>query len=194
VFTALLDTCVLWPNRQRDFLLSLAIEGAYRPIWSDVILEELEYEEARKLVGRGKSHEDAEVRASKLIAEMRGAFADAEVTGWEGLEGSFGLPDPDDEHVVSAAVIGGAGAIVTANIKDFPSFHLPLGLTVLPPAEFAANTVEIDPERGLIAVERMAQRSGKQGPKQSVTDILGLLEVKYHMVRAVAIMKDKALR
>ncbi len=35
---------------------------------------------------------------------MRGYFPDAMVKGWEPLEGGFPLPDPDDRHVLAAAV------------------------------------------------------------------------------------------
>lgn len=83
MFTALLDTCVLWPSLQRDFLLSLAAEGAYRPVWSHVILDELAYEEAVKLVRRGFELTEAESRARHLVEQMRAAFGDAEVGGWE---------------------------------------------------------------------------------------------------------------
>ncbi len=85
MFTALLDTNVLWPSLQRDFLLSLAVEGMYRPVWSAAILEELEYEEADKLVQRGEEEGRAALRAKRLIEEMRHSFDDAEVSGWEGL-------------------------------------------------------------------------------------------------------------
>ncbi len=125
MFTALLDTCVLWPSLQRDVLLSLAAEGMYRPAWSSIILAELEYEQAAKLIRRGVNPIDADHRAAHLIQQMRQAFNDAEITGWEGLDGIYGLPDPDDEHVVAAAVVAGAGAIITLNTKDFPATLLP---------------------------------------------------------------------
>lgn len=114
MFSAVLDTCVLWPSLQRDFLLSMAVEGLYRPLWNAAILEELHLHEQYKLIDRGSDTSAAREAADHLLAEMRGAFDDAPVTGWEPLDGSFGLPDSDDEHVVAAAVVGGAAVIVTA--------------------------------------------------------------------------------
>lgn len=125
MFSALLDTSVLWPSLQRDFLLSMAVEGLYRPLWSDAILEELQEHETLKLVKRGVPWPDAERRAHHLMEQMRRAFDDALVSGWEPLDGSFSLPDPKDEHVVAAAVIGSAGVIVTDNLKHFPRAKLP---------------------------------------------------------------------
>lgn len=106
---AILDTCVLWPSLQRDFLLSMAIEGLYRPLWSEAILEELRRHEQYKLIDRGAEEADAHTRADRLVNNMRLHFGDPLVASWEPLEGTLGLPDPDDEHVLAAAVVGGAG-------------------------------------------------------------------------------------
>jgi hypothetical protein len=190
---ALLDTCVLWPSTQRNFLLSLAVERLYRPVWSTAVLEELEYHEAEKLINRhGFAPDEADRRARRLVEQMRTHFADAETTGWEPLEGSFGLPDPDDEHVVAAAVVAGAGVIVTNNLKHFPAARLPGALEALPPPEFALNTVAVDPTRALCAVQAMADRSGRTGPVRSVPDVLGILEDRYRMVEAVALLREAA--
>ena len=185
MFTALLDTCVLWPSLQRDVLLSLAAEGMYRPVWSHVILAELEYEQAAKLVRRGVDPTDACRRAAYLVQQMRQAFNDAEITGWEGLDGTFGLPDPDDEHVLAAAVVAGAGAIITLNTKDFPAALLPYGLETLRPAVFAANTVSLDPPRALRAIQAIANRTGTHGPTRTVTELLDILVRQYGFDDAV---------
>lgn len=190
MFTALLDTCVLWPSLQRDFLLSLAVEGMYRPVWSSAILGELEYGEAEKLTGRGANAVDAARRARRLVVTMRARFSDAEVEGWEGLDGTFGLPDHDDEHVLAAAVLAGAGAIVTTNVKDFPSECLRPGLEVLLPAQFALYTVELDPIRSLGAVEKIVARSGRHGERLSAALVLDKLERHYSMHEAVDLLRD----
>lgn len=194
VFTATLDTCVLWPSLQRDFLLSLAIEGAYRPTWSSAILDELVFNEEAKLLRRGVPRAESMERAAGLVSAMRREFADAEVEGWERLEGTFGLPDPDDEHVVAAAVIAGAGVIVTENVKHFPAVTLPPGMQILTAREFLKNTVALNPPHALAAVREIAKRSGRHGPALVESEILEILRDRYRLVEAVDMMVEAAAR
>lgn len=120
---------------------------------------------------------------------MRQAFDDAEIEGWDDLEGTYGLPVPNDEHVVAAAVVGGAGAIVTYNLKDFPLGYLPEGLEVLTPQEFLLSTVVLDPRRAWAAVEQIARRSGRQGLAPTVPDILDLLTARYGLREVVDVLR-----
>lgn len=191
MFTALLDTNVLWPSMRRDFLLSLAVEGLYRPVWSSRLLEEIEYVECAKLIKKhGLKPVEAAERAARLVGEIRRAFDDAEVDGWESLDGTFGLRDPNDEHVAAAAVIAGAGVIVTDD-KDFEQHLLqPHGIEVLPPDVFATNTVAVDPRRALVAVEKIASRSGKQGDKFTTTQLLDRLDERYGFQEATALIRQ----
>lgn len=190
MFVALLDTNVVWPSVQRDFLLSLHIQGAYRAVWSEAILEELEYHEALKLKKRGVDEREAEQRAHALIAQMREHFSDSTVHGWEGLEGTFGLPDSDDEHVVAAAVVGGAEVIVTENLKHFPAELMPTRIEVLGAAEFARNTVDLSPRGAIAAVDEIVARSGRLGPQLTRGGVLAVLEGRYGMVEAVRTMQE----
>lgn len=181
MFTALLDSCVLWPSTQRNFLLSLAIEGAYRFILSEAILDELVINEELKLIRRGEHEQVARTKSRHLIAQMRGAFADSIVHGWEGLDGTYNLPDPDDEHVLAAAVVGGAGSIVTNNLKDFPMVKIPPGIQIVTPQDFAFETVGIRPDLGAAAVLAMAQRTGHSYEAHSPEEILSTLDKLYQM-------------
>jgi predicted nucleic acid-binding protein len=188
MYSALLDTCVLWPSLQRDFLLSLAVEGLYRPLWSDAILEELEEHEALKLQKYGSPTGESEEKARSLTQQMRTAFPDAEVRGWEPFEGTYGLPDPDDEHVVAAAHLAGAGAIVTANFKDFPPSLIPANIEVISAQEFALNTVALSPTGALAALAHISARYGRNGPPRSVADLLTVLAERYGMSDAVDLL------
>ena len=189
MFSVILDTNVLWPSRQRDFFLSLAVEGLYRPLWSSAVLEELHICEVDKLLRRGITADDAEQRARWLTSQLADNFADSLVRGWEGLQGSFGLPDADDEHLVAAAVVGGAGAIVTLNARDFPKHLLPEGLDIMSPVEFATSTTELDPFAALRAVEMIAHRTGTQGPPLSVDQVLSQLSASYGFESSVEVIQ-----
>lgn len=51
---------------------------------------------------------------------MNKAIRDCLVTGYEPLLEAIELPDPDDRHVLAAAIKARAQVIVTHNLKDFP--------------------------------------------------------------------------
>ena len=55
---------------------------------------------------------------------MYAAVLDALVENLEGVELGLALPDPNDNHVLAAALRGHCQAIVTANLSDFPSAYL----------------------------------------------------------------------
>lgn len=190
MFAAVLDTSVLWPSLQRDFLLSLAVEGTYRPLWSSAILDELVFHEAQKLVRRGTPGAEANARADRLIATMTRAFDDALVTEWEPLENTYDLPDPDDRHVVAAASKGSAEAIVTSNLKDFPTAQLPAPIRAISPQEFVYDTVRQHLTPACRAVLEICARSGANGPKLSPAQLLDNLEDRYKMTDTTALLRS----
>jgi predicted nucleic acid-binding protein len=51
------------------------------------------------------------------------------------------LPDPEDDHVLEAAVAAGAGCIVTFNVRDFAPAAA-FGVDVVTPAEFISLIAE----------------------------------------------------
>nr|WP_153747621.1 PIN domain-containing protein [Rhodovulum strictum] len=109
----MLDACVLYPTVLRQILLGVAAEGVFTPLWSARILEEWA-RAARKLGPAGEAQARAE------IALVRAAWPGAEVAPKPGIEGRLWLPDPNDIHVLAAAIAGGADLIVTFNAQDFP--------------------------------------------------------------------------
>ena len=52
---------------------------------------------------------------------MRDAWPEAEVAVDPELVARLSLPDPDDRHVLAAAIAGGAEVLMTLNRADFPT-------------------------------------------------------------------------
>ncbi|GAB3570545.1 hypothetical protein GCM10027578_26920 [Spirosoma luteolum] len=86
---------------------------------------------------------------------MNNAFPDATVMHHEGLIDSLILPDPDDRHVLAAAIRCQADVLVTANLKDFPESILsPFDLVIQHPDQFIAELIDADPSQALLAFEQ----------------------------------------
>ena len=135
----------------------------------------------------GEKPDVASARARHLIDQMTTAFDDALVENWERHDGMFGLPDPDDEHVVAAALVGGASAIVTENLRHFPITKISPHIKVMSPAEFAADTVSVSPDVALRAVQTMAGRY--TAPPLTTEEILNRLAQRYHMTEATELIR-----
>lgn len=164
-YTALLDACVLVPITLADTLLRVAERELYRPLWSERILAEAAYA-VREV------HADLPVEVvAKRFAAMRAAFEDAAVEGWEALEASLSLPDPDDRHVVAAALRGHADAIVTANLRDFPDEALaPLRMAAVDPDDFLLDQLDLAPRIVLDVLREQAAHT--RSPPLTPTDLL----------------------
>jgi hypothetical protein len=99
---------------------------------------------------------------------------DCLVTGYECLIPALVLPDPDDAHVLAAAVHGGANIIVTFNLKDFPAAILaPHGIEAQHPDEFITNLIGLNAPKVIQAVR--GQRAGLRNPPRTADELLDIL-------------------
>jgi hypothetical protein len=115
---AVYDACVLYPSPLRDFLIRVAIEDLVVARWSARILDEV----FRNIAVNRPDLDTA--RLARTRDRMCAAVLDCVVEGSEDIEAAITLPDPDDRHVVAAAIRAGAGSVITLNLRDFPAVEL----------------------------------------------------------------------
>lgn len=176
-FTVIYDACVLYPAAQRDLLIRLAKTEIVRARWTDRILDEC----FRSIASRQPELTD---KLSRTRALMNLAVRDGLITGYQGLADWLELPDPDDRHVVAAAVRSGAQAIVTANLADFPARVLaPLDIEPLHPDRFVLDLLDLAP--GLVLRVLQEQIAPLRNPPRTLLDLLTTLE-RCGLVQSVA--------
>ena len=178
---AFLDANVLYPATLRSVLMELALAGAFRPLWSERVHDE--WTRSLLLDRPDLSTE----RIARTRALMLAHVDDAMVTGYEHLIDTIALPDPDDRHVLAAAIHSGAAMIVTANVKDFPATALVAhDIMAVPPDDFICRLLAEYPQMVIAALS--ADRAGLKNPPMTTDSYLAALE-RAGLVETVAVLR-----
>jgi predicted nucleic acid-binding protein len=180
-YTAILDANVLYPALLRDVLLSLAFADLYSAKWTTDIRDEW----TRSLL---KDKPDMGAKIAAAAEAMEQAIPDCLVTGYAHLIDGLTLPDPNDRHVLAAAIVGHADAIITWNEGDFPMEVLDrFGIELQTPDEFVLNQIMLKGSIALTAIKAMRERWER--PQYTAIALVDLLE-KRGLPQTAAHLRD----
>jgi hypothetical protein len=182
-FVVLYDANVLYPSTSRDLLIRIAQARLVQAKWTDRILDEI-FDNLRE--NRPDLNPAALARTRKLMAC---AVRDCLVTGYEPLIGGLELPDPDDRHIVAAAIRARAQVIVTNNLKDFPAERL-AQWDIEPKSadEFVLDQIDLNAKVVWGCVQQIADTW--RNPPGTAEDVLRSLE-RSGLLRAVAELESR---
>ena len=168
-FVVVYDANVLWGELQRDLLIRVALAGLVQAKWSNMILDE-----TFKTI-KEKRPDLEEAKLDRTRALMCRALRDCLVCNYEPLIEALHLPDPDDRHVLAAAIKAGAQVIVTWNMDDFPQETLSAwGIEAKTPDDFMIDQLHLDAASVHGAIQQMADI--RQNPPMTVADVIDALE------------------
>ncbi|WP_165228120.1 PIN domain-containing protein [Aquisphaera insulae] len=175
------DSCILFPPSLRDLFVWLGITGACRPRWTAAI-----HEEWTRSVLAARTNVSAESLA-RCRSLMDAAVPDCLVNGYEALIPSLTLPDPDDRHVLAAAIHAGVENIVTFNLRDFPEEQTrPHGVIAIPPDDFLVRLLDGFEDEVCRAVQ--SQRALLKNPPKTTAQHLATLE-KIGLMQAASLLR-----
>lgn len=127
-------------------------------------------------------------RHHRVVKGLYRHAVDALVRDYEDSIPGLHLPDPDDRHVVAAAIRGRADVIVTANMRDDPAETLaPLGIEVQRPDEFVLHLLDLAP--GIVAEAARNHRESLKHPPKTVDEYLNRLEAQ-GLTQTVSVLRE----
>jgi predicted nucleic acid-binding protein len=179
-FIVVYDANVLYGNTQRDLMLRIALTGLVQAKWTDEILDE-----AMEAIARNRPDIDP-ARLARTRQLMVDAVPDCIVRGYEPLMEGLRMSDPDDRHVLAAAIKSGAQVIVTAD-KGFAEEDLtPWKIEAKDPDDFVLDQIDINDKLIWGCVQQIADSRHKR--PETVDDVLTQLE-RSGLVRSAAALR-----
>jgi hypothetical protein len=168
-FIALYDACVLYPAPLRDLLMHLAMTDLYRAKWTNEIHDEW----MRNVLANRPDLTRIQLERTREL--MNSNVRDCLVEGYEKLIPALTLPDPDDRHVLAAAIRSSSSVIVTFNLKDFPAKTLnEFGIETQHPDDFLMHLLDLAPD--LVCAAARRQRLNLKKPPMNAHEYLECLK------------------
>jgi len=181
-FGVFYDANVLYPAALRNLLMHLALTGLFRAKWSAAVHEEW----ISNLLDNRPDLTRAKLERTRALMDRHAI--DALVTGYEDLIPGIELPDPNDRHVVAAAIRGRADVIVTMNVRDFPPEAIArFGLEAQHPDEFILHLLDLAP--GAVVGAAQAHRESLKNPPKTVEEYLDTLE-RQGLTQTVSVLRE----
>lgn len=151
--------------------MELVAEKLFRAKWSDAVQDEW----MRKLLENRPDLTRERLERTRDL--MNRAIPDANVASYEDLIEGLRLPDPDDRHVLAAAIASECDALVTFNQKDFPAEYLAkFNIEPLHPDEFVHCQFGFGTASVIIAAQRC--RARLKSPPVSAEAYIAALEAQ----------------
>jgi hypothetical protein len=165
--------------------MHLALTGLFRAKWPAAVHDEW----IRALLRRRPDLSRAKLERTRMLMDLHAT--DALVTGYGDLIEGLHLPDPDDRHVLAAAIRGRADVIVTANLRHFPANVLrQFGIKPLHPDKFILYLLDL--ALGLVVAAARDHRESLKNPPKTVEQYLGALEAQ-GLRQTVAVLRQHML-
>lgn len=167
--TVLLDANVLMSRVQRDYFLYAASEGVVDVKWSPDILREMN----RNLVAKRDVPQQGADKLENLLSEhFPGAKTEPRAEHFAAFA-DVAMPDPDDRHVLAAAVASDASVLCTNNVKDFPDPAMDrVGIARQQPDAVLDRLIRDHPE----AMSRVHQTTTDRNPRATSESTLQALQ------------------
>jgi predicted nucleic acid-binding protein len=167
--TVFLDANVLYPAGLRDLLMRLALQGLLHARWSDPVHEEWMQAVLRDFpnITRQQLERTRDLMNRHALNSL--------VTRFEPWIERLTLPDPNDRHVLAAAIHCRAEVILTRNLRDFPESVLSEhGICAVAPDPFIHTLLRVDAERVIAAARE--HRANLKNPPKTAEDYFASLE------------------
>lgn len=156
------DANVLYSYLLRDLLMWLGVDRTLSLRWTERIYQEW----SRNLLAQRPDL--AAERLARTFEQMNRAIPKALVPP-ASEEDVNDLPDPDDRHVLAAALACEAEVLLTFNLKDFPVAAVPSELRVVHPDLFLLTCLSTQPQAMTAALRNM--RANLKQPPMTAAEV-----------------------